>query len=192
MSNIELINEAKKLQQEAKRILQELGLMEILRGISEPKIVGSVASGLMIVKDIDVHAYVKEYDLPKILNLMPRLALLPTIQKVQFSNFRELRRDYKKDKAHLPHAYYIGLRSVQSSGEWKVDIWFAKKDDIQEYQGLGQGLTDEQRQTILKLKKLWYVGGGYRDGAMGINFYNAVLKHQVKTAQEFRRYLKDK
>lgn len=192
MLDIKFINEAKKLQQEARRILQELGLMEILRKISEPKIVGSVASGLIIAKDIDIHAYVKEYNLAKIVDLMPRLALLPTIQKVQFGNFRELRRDHLKDKAGFPHAYYIGLRSLQPSGEWKIDIWFAKKDEIQEYRGLGQGLVDEQRQTILKLKKLWYIGDGYRDGAIGVDFYNAVLKHQVKTAQGFKRYLRGK
>ena len=123
---------------------------------------------------------------------MPRLALLPTIQKVQFSNHRELRRDHLKDKARFPHAYYIGLRSVQPSGEWKIDIWFAKKDDIQEYKILERDVTDEQRQTILKLKKLWYIGDGYRDGAIGIDFYNAVLKHQVKTSQDFECYLKNK
>ncbi|OIO47175.1 MAG: hypothetical protein COV00_00040 [Candidatus Tagabacteria bacterium CG10_big_fil_rev_8_21_14_0_10_40_13] len=192
MPNINLINEAKKLQQQARQILKELGLLEVLGEISEPKIVGSVASGLIIAKDIDLHAYVKVYDLQKIVALIPRLVFLPTIQKVQFSNFRELRRDWRKDKAYLPHAYYLGLRSVQPSGEWKIDIWFAKKDDIQVYQISEQDVSNEQRQTILKLKKLWYIGDGYRDKVISIDFYNAVLKHRVKTVQDFRCYLKEK
>lgn len=191
--NSQLVLRANQFQQEAKRILDELGLMKILQEISEPKVVGSVANGLLIAKDIDVHAYVKEYDVQEVVNLLPRLATLPTIQKVQFNNYRELRRDYRKDRVNFPHAYYVGLRSLQPSGEWKIDMWFAKEGEVDEFNDSRlQNLSGEQRETILKLKEEWYTKDGYRDGAVSVDFYKAVLDFGAKTNQDFERYLQTK
>lgn len=191
--NSQLVLRASQLQQEAKRILGELGLVKILREISEPKVVGSAANGLMVAKDIDIHAYVREYDMQKVVNLLPRLALLSTIQKVQFNNYRELRRDYRKDRVNFPHAYYVGLRSLQPSGEWKIDMWFAKEGEVDEFNDSRlQSLSDEQRETILKLKEAWYTKEGYQDGAVSIDFYKAVLDFRAKTDKDFERYLQTK
>lgn len=189
-NSLELVLRASQLQQEAMQILGKLGLVEILKEISEPKVVGSVKNGLMVVKDIDIHAYVREYDLQKIVNLLPRLALLPTIQKVQLSNFREFRRDYRSDRINFPHAYYIGLRTIQPSGEWKIDIWFARKEDVEEFNDPRlQNLSNEQRETILRLKTAWHNDGAYRDGAVSVDFYKAVLDFGVKTDKDFECYL---
>jgi len=188
-----LIARANQLQQEAKLILDRLGLIKILKEISEPKIVGSAADGLMIVKDIDIHACVNEYNVEKILNLLPKLALLPTIRKVQFNNYREFRKDYRKDRVDFPHGYYIGLRSVQRSEEWKIDIWFIKEDEDKSFNDSRlQNLSDEQRETILKLKDLWRTKDGYRDGVLSVDFYKAVLDFDVKTEKDFKYYLKTK
>lgn len=193
ISGPELIMQANQLQQEAKLILDRLGLLKILKEISEPKIIGSVANGLLIIKDIDIHAYVKEYDVEKILNLIPKLALLPTIRKVQFNNYREFRKDYRKDRIGFPHGYYIGLRSVQYSDEWKIDVWFIKKEEDKSFNSSRlQNLSDEQRETILKLKNLWLTKNGYRDDVLSVDFYKAVLDFGVKTKKDFGYYLKTK
>lgn len=185
-----LISTAEKLQKEAVRILKEIGLMEILAKFSSPKIVGSVASGLLVTKDIDIHAYIQNYDIKKVVNLLPKLATLPTIQKIQFNNYRELRRDYLKNRIDFPHAYYVGLRTIQPSGEWKIDIWFAKKEDIEEFDDPRLGsLTDEQKGTILSLKQKWSAQSGYKDGVTGLDFYRAVLDFNVKNEDDFKLYL---
>lgn len=189
----ELVARANQLQQEAKLILDKLDLIKTLKEISEPKIVGSAANGLMIIEDIDIHAYVKEYDIEKILNLLPKLALLPTIRKAQFNNYREFRKDYRKDRIGFPRGYYIGLRSVQRSDEWKIDIWFIIEDEDKSFNNLRlQNLSDEQRETILKLKNLWFTKDGYRDGVLGVDFYKAVLDFGVKTEKDFKHYLRTK
>ncbi len=193
ISPAELLEQANQLQREAKLILRKLGLIDILKKVSEPKIVGSAKYGLMVIKDIDIHAYVKEYQIGKILNLLPKLAVLPTIRKVQFSNYREFRKDYRKDRVGFPYGYYLGLRSVQNSDEWKIDIWFIKEDEDNSFNDSRLGiLTDKQRETILKLKSLWLAENGYRDGVLSVDFYKAVLDFGVQTEKDFKSYLETK
>lgn len=43
-----LLKRADELQQEAKRIINELGIFSILKKISEPSIIGSAKNGLMV------------------------------------------------------------------------------------------------------------------------------------------------
>lgn len=188
----QLVQSAHNLQNEAGRILDELGLMQLLSDISEPILVGSVKNGLMVKRDIDIHAHIKEYDLKKIAQLLPRLAQLATIQKVQFDNYRELRRDYRKDRAYFPHAYYVGLRTLQPSGEWKIDMWFGKEGEIECIDTLLEKLTNEQRGIILNLKQLLVAGSGYKDGVMSMDIYKGVLDCGVKNEADFKEYLNNK
>lgn len=184
---------ADTLGKEARRILGDLGVRTLLKQISEPELVGSASFGLMYLRDIDVHAFVETYEIKKIAQLLPQLAVLPTIQKVQFNNFRELRRDHLPIHAHFPHGYYIGLRTVQPSGEWKIDVWFTKRGEIDEYGGSQlQRLSAEQRGTILVLKERWATGSDYRDDAVGVDFYRAVLEHGVRSPQDFEQYLRER
>jgi len=194
-SDSELLRHSDELQREAKLIINKLGIFSMLKEISEPSIIGSTKNGLMVWPDIDILAYMKELDINKVIDLLRKFALLPTIQKVQFSNFRELRRDYLKDKAHLPHAYYIGLRSIQSSGEWKIDIWFGEKGiPLNDYDMPSSSkITKEQRIAILKLKKKWLnEKNEYKDGVISIDFYKAVLEYGVNNTEEFKTYLEKK
>ena len=194
-SDSELLRHSDELQREAKLIINKLGIFSMLKEISEPSIIGSTKNGLMVWPDIDILAYMKELDINKVIDLLRKFALLPTIQKVQFSNFRELRRDYLKDKAHLPHAYYIGLRSIQSSGEWKIDIWFGEKGiPLNDYDMPSSSkITKEQRIAILKLKKKWLnEKNEYKDGVISIDFYKAVLEYGVNNEEKFKTYLKQK
>jgi hypothetical protein len=193
MSGSKLLAHAKQLQQKAKLILDQLGIIEILKEVSEPKIIGSAANGLMVLKDIDIHAYVKEYDMERILNLLPKLALLPTVRKVQFNNYREFRQDYRKDRVGFPHGYYIGLRSVQDSDEWKIDIWFIKEDEDKSFNNSRlKNISDKQREIILKLKNSWLTKDGYRNGVLSVDFYKAVLDFGVETEKDFEHYLETK
>jgi hypothetical protein len=191
-SDEEILKYAGNLQQEAKRVIKELGIFSILKKISEPSITGSIENGLMVWPDIDVLAYMKKLDLNKILDLFKEFALLPTIQKVQFNNYRELRRNYLKSRRRFPHAYYIGLRSIQPSGEWKIDIWIEETGTpINDYDVPSpSNITEEQRITILKLKNAWLdkKEGGYKDGIISTDIYKAVLEHGVKNAKEFQAY----
>ena len=190
-----ILKEANDLHAEAKRIIEDLGIISILKKISEPSIIGSAKNGLMVWPDIDIQAYMDELDINKVLDLLREFALVPTIQKVQFSNFRELRRDHLKSKMRLPHGYYVGLRSVQPSGEWKIDIWFGERGTpINDYElPDSKELTKEQRLAILKLKKTWLSKeGGYRDGVTSTDFYKAVLERGIRTEKEFKDYIKKK
>jgi hypothetical protein len=192
ISGSKLLARAKQLQQKAKLILDQLGIIKILKEVSEPKIIGSATNGLMVLKYIDIHAYVKEYDMERILNLLPKLALLPTIRKVQFNNYREFRKDYRKDRVGFPHGYYIGLRSLQYSDEWKIDIWFIKEDEDKSFNNSRLKNISDKREIVLKLKNSLLTKDGYRNGVLSVDFYKAVLDFGVETEKDFEHYLKTK
>lgn len=191
MTDEQLIARADSLQAEARRILKELDLLAVIGAISEPEVVGSVKTGLMIMPDIDIHAWMEEPSLERVADLIATLTKMPTMQKVQFNNYRELRRDDRKDRIHFPHAYYVGLRTMQSSGEWKVDMWFGKRGEVGDYDDSELGaITSEQRLAILRLKEGWKDSKGYHDGILSTDFYKAVMRHGVRDESGFAEYLK--
>lgn len=192
MTDQELLNKSKELQEEARRIIEELGLLKILGRISEPEIVGSARNGLMVLPDIDIHNFMEKTDIRAITGLMPEFAILPTIQKVQFSNYREFRRDHRKDRVNFPHGYYLGLRSIQLSGEWKIDMWFGEKGELGNFDETEfEHLTAEQKLVILRLKEEMKTEKGYKESISSADFYKAVLHHGVKNLEEFQKYLKE-
>lgn len=193
MTDEQLIARAKSLQEEALWILEDLDLLAVIGAISEPEVVGSVKNGLMIMPDIDIHAWMEEPDLGAVADLFPALMKMPTIQMAHFNNYRELRRDFRKDRVNFPHAYYVGLRTTQPSGEWKIDMWFGKRGEVGDYDATElDTMTDEQRLVILRLKEMWKDGKGYRDGVLSTDFYKAIMRHDVKDEEGFIEYLKTK
>lgn len=192
----ELLKSTEELQLEALRIVDELGIFNILKKISVPSFIGSVENDLMVWNDIDINAYMEKIELGKILDLLKEFAMLPTIQKVQFDNFRELRRDHLKSRARFPHGYYVGLRSIQPSGEWKIDIWFGEKGvSINDYDIPDPSvITQKQKIAIIRIKKAWLedVGarpGNYKDGVTSVDIYKAVLQNGIIDEDGFKAYI---
>ena len=193
MTDTELLKRANDLQKEARRVLEDLSLFERIRKIADPELVGSAKTGLMIMPDIDIHAWMQHPDLARVSALMPEFAQLPTIQMVHFNNYRELRRDHRKDRISFPHAYYLGIRSIEPSGEWKIDMWFGERGSIGDYDDSELGdISEEERLSILRLKEAWHEGKGYRDGVISTDFYKAVIQHGVRDIPGFESYLKTK
>lgn len=173
--------------------MKELDLFAIIGTISEPELVGSAKNGLMIMPDIDIHAWMDEPDLGAVGNLLSTLTKMPTIQMVHFNNYRELRRDFRKDRINFPHAYYVGMRTTQPSGEWKIDMWFGKRGEVGDYDATElDAITDEQCLAVLRLKETWKDGKGYRDGVLSTDFYKAVMRHDVRDEKTFEEYMRTK
>lgn len=188
MNDKALLKRAERLHEEAQRIINDLGLITFLERISDPVLIGSAKNGLMVCKDIDLHAYMEDVDREKVLNILKPLGEMPTIQKVQFSNFKELRRDHLESKKDFPRGYYVGLRSIQPSGEWKIDIWFGKKDaflgayDSEKLLNIGK----KKKVLILKIKdKMLKDGGGYKKGITAVDIYKAVYNEEVNSLEDF-------
>lgn len=193
MENNQLLKQAENLQEEAKYIVNDIGILDVLRKIGEPLVIGSVKNGLMVWRDIDIEVIVGKLDLNKVSSILQGFALLPTIQKVQFSNFRELRRDHIKSKKRFPHGYYIGLRSVQSFGEWNIDIWIKEKGDLSQNSKNFDfsNLSKEQKIAILKIKNYWLKEGGrYKNGVLSTHIYEAVLNNGVRNKNDFEDYIR--
>jgi len=195
MDNKKLLKKAKELHKEAQKIIDDLGLIFFLERISDPVLIGSAKNGLMVGKDIDFHAYMDNIEREKILDILKPLGEMPTIQKVQFSNFRELRRDHLESKKDFPRGYYIGLRSIQPSGEWKIDIWFGKPDAFSEAYNSEKllNIADEKKALILKIKnETLKDGGGYKKGITAVDIYREVFEEKVGSLEDFLRKYKIK
>ena len=193
MTDKELLEQANNLQTEAKRVLEELELISFLKKYSNPKIVGSAANGLMALQDVDIHCYTETPNLEDIVEIIQKLIFIPTVQMVHFNNYQEFRRDYNKISVNFPLGYYLGFRSIQPSGEWKIDMWFKKENDPKEYDSSKlDSLSNEQRVAILRLKQQFKQGKGYKDGALSVDFYKAVLEKSIRSEEEFSEYLSKK
>lgn len=189
-----ILKRADELQKEANGIIDDLGILEVLKEISEPSVVGSAKNGLMVCPDIDIKTYMKELDIYKVLDFLKELALLPTIQKAQFIDWKDVRRDHLPEKRSISKGYYVGLRSVDQTRkwkEWKIDIWFGKRGEFfNEYEiPENKEITREEKILILKLKEEYLGKKGYKDGLKSVDFYKAVLDNGVKNQKEFEQYI---
>ena len=103
-----------ELQSIAWSIIDELGLVEMLRKYGETKIVGSVALNLIVKPDIDIHVLVEEADILEVSNqILPELFSRDKINEVRVTDYRDTSDGIKLGIDGYP----------DTSGPWDIDIW---------------------------------------------------------------------
>lgn len=173
------------LKAEAEKIIGELRLIDLLSRYGKAGIVGSVAYDLIVKLDIDIHLLV-----PKGTDL---LSIVDSIyhQLLDHEHIREVRiSDYRED-----HAVKIGIdRYTEKSGDWSIDIWVTDRVEETAFEYVDQvreTLHPEHREAILDIKEYYYELGQLRDG-MSVLIYEAVIDNNVRTVEEFKRFLAGK
>jgi hypothetical protein len=189
----ELLDQQNRLQEEASRVLELLGLPDRLCVLGRPVIVGSVALGLMAWRDIDIEVYCESVDADAVFEVARPLASIPGVYKINFHDWRGSRA-----VPDVPDGYYcgVGYRSPEGN-EWKLDLWFVQEDTSYRMGGtalepMRDRLTPQTRLTILWLKQGWHRHPQYRKGICSVDIYDAVLEHGVETSEQFERYLRDR
>ena len=80
--------------------------------------------------------------------------------------------------------------------EWKIDLslWLsdAPRPHLAQLADLRRRLTDETRLAILWIKDVWHHLPSYPDEVSGVDVYDAVLAHGVRTPEEFAAYLRQR
>ncbi|KLI25655.1 hypothetical protein A9X77_12510 [Brachyspira hyodysenteriae] len=173
-------------QKKAFSIIKELDIEKTFKNIgARINLVGSLKMGLLMKNmDIDFHVYSSTLNIEKSFSAISKIASNNKIQKVTYSNLIET------DEHCIEwHLFYQG-NDIDNNEIWQIDIihilegsyydgYFEKvADDIMSM------LSEEKRNIILKLK--YETPDNIK--IIGIEYYKAVLKYDIKTFDEFIKW----
>lgn len=183
------------LQRRAGEVIADLDLISLLRSIGRVEVIGSVATGLMTWRDIDLHVLCDEpsLDLQRIYTTLTPLASHPSVKRLTLHNHSGPFRT-----PGLPDGVYYGIHYLEegtSTGEHrKVDCWFllpnAPRPEFALIDRMRRDLTDETRLTILWIKDTWHRDPAYRHTVSSVDIYTAVLDHGIRTPEQFAEWLR--
>jgi hypothetical protein len=188
----ELLERQDTLQAEGWRTLDALKLAEALAPIGPMEVIGSLATGLMVWRDIDLHLLAPGLSPMVAHNAMARYFGHPQIGAIRYHY------DYAaQDPANDPNDdryYYALLYQGEDGHEWKIDIsiWIADPPHVERLLPpyLIARLNDETRLAILWIKDQWFARPEYRVTVSSVDIYDAVLDHGVRAPNDFAAYLR--
>ena len=183
MTDEMLLDRSRLVERRALDVIDKTGIIDIWNEVgAEVHIVGSLAMGLMMKHlDIDLHVYSSPLTLRDSFAAMSRLAVHPSITKIECRNLT-----HTEEQCVEWHAWYESL----DNEIWQIDIIHILKGS--RYDGYFERmaerikavLTDEMRTCILRLK----AETPCDEHVMGIEYYQAVIRDGVRTMPEFMRW----
>ena len=193
----DLLENQEKLQEEAKLVLKELKIEELLGKYGPVKFAGSFETGLLVWRDIDMEVWVSEIDKKDVAEFVKGVINV-TDKRLDFLviDNRDLR------TPHHPKGFYLGMRYClnstysnwrESSDVWELDIWFVTKEESHTLgytESVKEKLTEEKRRIILEIKNEIWKSPGYKKKIFSVDIYNGVLDAGVFDMESFREYLK--
>ena len=189
-----LLRRATALQNEAETLIQTLALRAMLESLGPIELVGSAVSGLMVWRDLDVCV-----DCPDLSPARAWDALRPLVidSRVTRLDYRNETGDRTPDGDPTDQRLYFVLRyAVEPRVEWKIDLslWTVASPSApgQLLAELQRRLTDETRLAMLWIKDIWHRLPVYPHEVSGVEVYDAVLNHGVRTPEDFDRYLSER
>lgn len=173
-------------QKKAFSIIKELDIEKTFKNIgARINLVGSLKMGLLMKNmDIDFHVYSSTLNIEKSFSAISKIASNNKIQKVTYTNLIET------DEHCIEWHLFYQDNNIDNNEIWQIDIihilegsyydgYFEKvADDIMSM------LNEEKRNIILKLK--YETPDNIK--IMGIEYYKAVLKYDIKTFDEFIKW----
>lgn len=187
---MDLLKHQEELQKEAKELLEETGILSFLSKFGEIEVGGSLDSGLMVWRDIDLEVISKNLDEDKYWETVQFLFRLNNYyHSLYVQDFR------KSVNPNSPKGLYIGIKIKFREKMWKVDIWYVeprKENEANYNEWLKKQLNDENRKTILEIKSKVFEHPKYRKEFKAIDIYDAVINEGIKDAAGFKIYLQNK
>lgn len=181
------------LQVEADRVVDELGLTDLLTAIGHPHRVGSSRLGLMVVRDIDVTIVCADLAAAAaaVVDAAAHLSAHPDVREV---TFRKETGRFNLYPDRYPDGLYLRLRyAPPQRPEWTLDIWFVddpdRQPDLAHVQSMPARLTPEAREAILLIKHTWVSRGDYGTLVTSHDVYTAVLDHGVTDLDGFTAWV---
>jgi hypothetical protein len=174
----ELLERAAALREEGRAFLDRHAVEERLAEAGPVLLVGSVVTGLMVWRDLDVCVDARGLSRPAAWELV--LPLVRAADRVRYEHL-----DEPEDRRH----YFV----LRLDG-WKLDLSLFTDGipaEVGEFQRelLGR-LDDELRVAILRLKELWHRRPEYPEVVGGYEICSAVLAG-ARTPEELDAYLEE-
>lgn len=187
----QLLQRQRLLQEEARSVLKELNLIELLSAGGIVRQTGSSVLGLMVWRDIDLAVSSPGLSIERAFQIMHSLLTHPRVKHVRYFHQSD---DFKVtglDERYFFMVFYEGYEQA----EWKVDISFWLGEGIHSepvHEAIEQQLTPATRLTILRIKDAWYQLPTYRSEVYSTDIYDAVLQHGVRALDQFDQYLAER
>ena len=180
---MDLIKQQEELQKEGYQILQELKLVEILSPFGEVDIGGSLKTGLMVWRDIDIGvlSIPSEDEIWKIARI---ILDKPYVNSITIIN------NIKKQNPIHPNGWYLGIKYGKEGVVWKIDLWFVnKKGDRAFEKWLLSKINDDNKRIILQIKSQVWESPKYKKTIFSTDIYKAVIENGVRDLEGFKKYL---
>ena len=177
------------IKEEANEILNEKGLLSILKSYGEVHITGSYELNLMTWRDLDIYLEIENITETSFFVLGGKIAELLKPVKMSFRN-----ETIAKTKG-LPNGMYWGTYlGDERNGDWKIDVWAVTAAECQrllKYCTLIKNkLTPVNSLQILYIKSKSWKNSQFRRSFVSTDIYNAVLERGITDMEEFEEYLK--
>jgi hypothetical protein len=190
----ELLDRQAILQAEAHQVLVDLDLLARLSHLGHAEHIGSSVSGLMVWRDIDVGARCPNPSADRVFETLRPILTHPGVREVLY---REETGPRSPSGQPEDQRFYFVIRYETAAGNlWKIDVSVrlsdAPRNQLAHLEYLAQHLTRETRLAILWIKDIWHRLPTYPDSVSGIDIYDAVLEHGVRTPEQFETYLRDR
>ena len=187
-----LLKHQDALQTEANRLVERLGLPTMLGCAGRFERLGSSVSGLMVWRDVDLGVSCGRLSPERAWDAMLPLAVHPRTTRLDYRN--EIGRLAPHELKGYGRYYFVARHETEAGDEWKIDVslWSpeAPPGPSAHAEELRRRLTPETRLAILWIKDVWHRVPSYPDRVSGMDVYEAVLEHGVRTPEQFGRYLR--
>ena len=188
MKNNKYIKKQDQLKKKATKILKDLKIIELLSKFGKVHIIGSYAYDLMTWEDIDTHIAVKEIKNEYAYELIEHLFENKNIYKLELQDYR------KSIYSGRPQGLYCKVTYLEKPDIfWKIDVWFfveGNDDGIKFVDWVKSNMTEEKRNTILKIKSELGERLSKTTGISGSQVVRAVLENNATNIEESEKYLK--
>lgn len=142
-----LVKFSSRTQKEAKTILDQTKILDLLSRLGDVRVGGSYYTGLMYGPDIDI-TIATNNPRKSAIKFLSQIINECSFQKYQYGDFENFPRE-KRPKGHI-----VVLILPFNDRRWEIEIWFTKKhfkDQIKLEEKLKQ-LSPDKKAKIIKLK----------------------------------------
>ena len=172
---------SQEIRKNADRILYEYGLLDMLKPLGTPHIIGSYRMDMMAWNDLDIDIENDGMDLEKLYQLTG--AILKVFRPSWYEAKEERTAEGKTVWVH-------GFEAVVSGELWNVDLWFFDQETIrsaEEYcDSIARTASAAQKEQIITLKQELIRRNIYSfDKFHSMDVYRAVLDMNIQTIEEF-------
>ncbi len=173
--------EKREIKEAADRILHTYGLLDLLRPLGTPHVIGSYRMDMMAWNDLDIDIENEGMSLAKLHRLTGDI--LEIFHPAWYEAKEEVTAEGKT-------VWFHGFEAVVDGALWNVDLWFFDRETIDAAERycdtIAQAAGPVQREEIAAIKRALIERELYAFDKYGsMDVYRAVLEEKIKTVEEF-------